>query len=459
MLEAALAKTTAEPGGVARPPVVVPLEPTGGLRVAVATRSMNDHLSRVSGDLVRLDALRERAPEKFERCCLRGTDGLGYFRDLLAIDSDWVVNLDEDAFVLDPQELVRLVGHMDLHGYAACGMPDGGVVRIRRHNPVACNAFFNVFDLRRLRPVWQYWERVVAARHRGEYEAGVAPFARRTPYAFDQFERYYGVFFSILQAGEKILYLDGEEWQDGVSTLLKSHAGKPLLVHCWYTRNWMTSYHTRERYRTAIEYARRAQGLNGRLVADPEDDDRTSPPTSNAGRWESRYRSLVSPHPYGETRTYEKAAQYLAGLATVEDWGCGCAWLKKYLPASVRYKGIDGTASPFADEVTDLATYRSDVEGVVLRHVLEHDPNWSRILGNAVASFRRRLVLVLFTPFAETTRPIAQNASLGVPDLSFAKADLVRHFAGLRWSLEENVATRTQYGVEHVFYVEKPETE
>ncbi len=458
MLEATLASTTLGPGRVARPPAVIPLEPTGGLRVAVATRSMNDCLSRVSGELVRLDELGEWAPEKFERCCLRGTDSLGYFRELLALDVDWVVNLDEDAFVLDTRELVRLIHHMDLHGYAACGMPDGGVVRIRRHNPVACNAFFNVFDLRRHRPVWRYWERVQSERHRGEYESCVAPFARRTPYAFDHFERYYGVFFSILQAGERILYLDAEEWHDGVSTLLKSHAGKPPLLHCWYTRHWMNSYHTRERYRRAIAFARHAQGLDGGAAAPDEPPRPELPPrqTSNARRWDPLYRGVRSPHPYGDTRTYEKAARFLAGLSTVEDWGCGCAWLKRYLDPSVGYQGIDGSQSPFADRVTDLAGYRSRADGIVLRHVLEHNPDWEAVLTNAVASFRKRLVIVLFTPFAGTTRPIAENASLGVPDLSFARADLVRHFAELRWSLEENLATQTQYGVEHLFYVEKP---
>ena len=111
---------------------------------------------------------------------------------------------------------------------------DGTITPIRRHNPAACNAFFNVFNLRRVRPVWEQWDQVLAARHQPEFESKVADFARRSPRAFDDFERYYGVFFALLAAGERILYLDAEEWQDGITTLLKDSEGAPLLLHCWW---------------------------------------------------------------------------------------------------------------------------------------------------------------------------------------------------------------------------------
>src|SRR5205807_10002656 len=136
----------------------------------------------------------------------------------------------------EPERLIDLIGHMDEKGFAACGVPDGGVVTIRVHNPVACNAFFNVFDLKRVRGAWKDWDKAVAAKHRPEFEKEVPAFARRTPFVFDQFEPYYGLFFALLDAGERILYLDAEEWQDGMTTLVKDHAGEPLLLHGWYSR-------------------------------------------------------------------------------------------------------------------------------------------------------------------------------------------------------------------------------
>jgi hypothetical protein len=176
-------------------------------------------------------------------------------------------------------------------------------------------------------------------------------------------------------------------------------------------------------------------------------------PASNVGRWDPVYRLLPDPRPYGDTLTYEKAARFLAGLDTVEDWGCGWGWFKRYLDPGVQYKGVDGSHSPAADEVADLTRYTSHVEGILLRHVLEHNDNWRSILSNALRSFTRRLVIVLFTPFVETTRRIGYTPELGVPDIAFARDDLTPFFTGLRWSLEEGLQTGTQYGVEHIFYI------
>jgi hypothetical protein len=231
------------------------------MRVAIATRSMNDCLYRISGDLLALEQLGLRFGSPVERHRITGTDNVGYFQRLLDLDADWVVSIDEDAFLISPDRLAELIATMDREGYAACGMPDGGVVRIRYHNPLGCNAFFNAFDLRKARPAWHDWPAVLATTYRPQYERLAPAFACRTPLAFDHFQAYYSVFFRLVEAGERILYLDAQEWQDGVSTLLKDPSGEALLVHCWYTRSWDTSYHTRRRYLAAIQFARQAQGL------------------------------------------------------------------------------------------------------------------------------------------------------------------------------------------------------
>jgi hypothetical protein len=425
------------------------------MRSAIATRSMNETLYAASGEL--LPRRQGASPEtEIPRFRLTGTDSLGYFRQLAGLGADWVLNVDEDAFVLSPRRLLDLVAAMERGGYAACGMPDGGVVGIRRHNPVVCNAFFNVFDLRRVRPVWNDWAGVSAAGHQSEYEGQVAPFARRSAYAFDHFERYYGAFFSLLQAGERILYLDAEEWEDGVSTLLKDPDGKPLLIHCWYSRHFEFSYHTRRRYARAVDAARRTQGLAPYTW--PSIKSRPVPETigSNvASRWDSIYRETPGRPSPPDTLTYEKASAFLQGCATVEDWGCGWGWFRTHLNGSARYRGVDGACSPYADEVADLCGYTSQAEGLLLRHVLEHNPAWDRILSNALRSFTKRMVIVLFTPFADVTQVIGYSETLGVPDLAFAKTDLIRRFTGLQWQLEENLQTDTQYGIEQVFYLER----
>ncbi len=174
---------------------------------------------------------------------------------------------------------------------------------------------------------------------------------------------------------------------------------------------------------------------------------------SNLGKWDRWYSMVDETQPYGLTETYKLGAAFLADCATVEDWGCGKGWFRRLVPAG-RYRGIDGSSTPFADEVVDLAVYRSNVEGIFMRHVIEHDYRWSEILANAVASFTRRLVLVVFTPFGAETREIAFADDPGVPDISFCKEDLLAYFAGLRVTTDDLV-TDTQYGVETIFKVER----
>jgi hypothetical protein len=429
------------------------------MRIAIATRSMNDCLYEASCDLLRWSPLGADSRSDVPRHRIQNTDNFGYFRELLSLAADWIISVDEDAFVLEPGRLLDLVQAMEQGGYAACGMPDGGVVPIRRHNPVACNAYFNVLDLRRVRRVWSNWERVVAAKHQPAYESRVADFAKRTTFAFDHFERYYGVFFSLLEAGERILYLDAETWQDGVSTLLKDTAGRPLLIHCWYTRHWDFSYHTRRRYQAALNYARQVQGLGPyRGIEAKPAPACPMPPASPVGKWETLYEQSPDPEPLGDPLTYEKAARFLRGLKTVEDWGCGWRWFRRYFQEGVHYRGVDGSRAPGVEVVADLRQYTSQAEGILLRHVLEHNQDWAEILTNALRSFTKRLVLVLSTPFADITRPVGENAHLGVPCLAFAKKDLIRHFTGLKWTLEENLRTNGEYGVEQVFYLERAES-
>jgi hypothetical protein len=176
---------------------------------------------------------------------------------------------------------------------------------------------------------------------------------------------------------------------------------------------------------------------------------------SNAGKWESWYAGVHDRRPYGDTITYEVGAAFLSDCATVEDWGCGAGWMRQFVPAA-RYVGVDGTHSAFVDRVSDLETYTSDVDGIFMRHVLEHNYGWQAILKNALSSFRRRFVLVTFTPHGETTHEITFLSDPGVPDISFAKNDLTRHFDGLAWR-EETYWTDTQYGTETVFFVERPQ--
>jgi glycosyltransferase involved in cell wall biosynthesis len=154
--------------------------------------------------------------------------------------------------------------------------------------------------------------------------------------------------------------------------------------------------------------------------------------------------------------TYKRAAAYLDGIGRVEDWGCGAAYFRRFVPAGC-YWGVDRDPTAAADQVTDLADYTSTTDGLLLWHVLEHDRRWRSILRNALASFRRRMVLVVSTPFVRATAERLLVSGLGSKaehiEIHFCRRDLVAEFNGIPFRLEENVATDSPFGREHVFYL------
>jgi hypothetical protein len=178
-----------------------------------------------------------------------------------------------------------------------------------------------------------------------------------------------------------------------------------------------------------------------------------TPPT-NLGKWTAWYRDSQEPWPYGDTTSYEIGAAWLAGCALIEDWGCGAGWLSTVIPPE-RYRGLDGSASPFCDAVVDLTTYHSRVPGVFLRHVLEHNDAWAQILDNALASFTERMVLILFTPERPVTGVIAYHPEVGVPDIAFRLADLTARVPPEVTYTVHRIPSATQYGVETILFLER----
>lgn len=172
---------------------------------------------------------------------------------------------------------------------------------------------------------------------------------------------------------------------------------------------------------------------------------------TNVGRWDQWYAELTSPEPYDDVATYSIGADWLAPCETVEDWGTGRGYFLTLRPDAV---GIDGSQTPFAKVIADLAEYTSSPEGIFMRGVIEHDWRWEQILANALASFTKRMCLVLFTPDAPDVRQLDWIAELGVPDLAIPSRFVDEMASGLvadSFSLD----TATTYGVERVWLLER----
>src|SRR5436190_20051954 len=128
------------------------------------------------------------------------------------------------------------------------------------------------------------------------------------------------------------------------------------------------------------------------------------------GKWDGWYKDVksMSSFRYGNTSTYQMGADFLADMPEVEDWGCGTGGFKRLYNG--KYIGLDGSKNPFVDKVVDLREYRSNVDGIFMRHVLEHNYDWQAVLENAVASFKKKFYLAIFTPFMDKTHEIKHEA-------------------------------------------------
>lgn len=177
---------------------------------------------------------------------------------------------------------------------------------------------------------------------------------------------------------------------------------------------------------------------------------------SNVGRWTRYYAEVLDPRPYGDTKTYQMGAEFLKDCDVIEDWGCGTGWFRKLAQTrGLNVTNVDGSYSPFCDKIRDLEHYRPEgVDGIFIRHVLEHNYAWDKILTNALQSAGMKVALVLFTPPSkdEDVHQIAFVKGYNVPDLSFPPGLIERMFHDHLFHVEHSAfSSGTWYGQEHVF--------
>lgn len=153
--------------------------------------------------------------------------------------------------------------------------------------------------------------------------------------------------------------------------------------------------------------------------------------------------------PYGDETSYQKAISFLDGPYILEDWGCGVAWARKFVTRA-RYIGLDGSWSLHCDQIVDLRKYRSEAAAILMRHLLDHNWDWELILENALASYKKKLCIIFFTPWGESTRSIGTSFET-IPDISFKKDEVLEKLRGHSYT-EESIQSATQYGIEHLFY-------
>lgn len=177
-----------------------------------------------------------------------------------------------------------------------------------------------------------------------------------------------------------------------------------------------------------------------------------------AGKWDALYKGATEQRRYGEHDvTYQVAANWLAGL-TVEDWGCGLGWFRKFHQGP--YTGVDGSHSRFADKIAELTEYKSECEGILLRHVLEHNADWETVLSNALQSCTKRMAIVLFIPVGSQTKVLNTATLPGGHVVPNVQLDGVRLGQLIGPHLKETgtASRKTEYNAEWWYLLEFNET-
>jgi len=188
---------------------------------------------------------------------------------------DWIINIDDDAFLWNPTRLYELMIYMQRTNHHYCGMSDGLTLTPREWgNPASMNPFFNVFHMRAIRKIKStenHEPTIIDAMqnkipwHSLEcYLRALAPAPSHAECAQFSFnlEPFYPHFFDLLRYTNP-LFLKGQSYvstapitdqhmrsqnipiaqkegilfhDDPTTTILYDHEGAPFLYHTWYAR-------------------------------------------------------------------------------------------------------------------------------------------------------------------------------------------------------------------------------
>jgi hypothetical protein len=158
---------------------------------------------------------------------------------------DIMVYVDEDCFIVNPIALEALIEYFIDNNLDCIGMPDGGVVKMRYHSPVAINQFFCILNLKSIREKYNASE-VESTRYTDDLAQYAPQHLMRFKYAYDDFEDYYQLFLWMIKNNFRVYYLDAEcSPLDGKTTILKNHNNEIFAYHTWYGRDWNNSHKAR----------------------------------------------------------------------------------------------------------------------------------------------------------------------------------------------------------------------
>lgn len=209
------------------------------------TRSMNDEMYNMMLSL---------CPGDWEFHRVKKSSAFGYIDYILngEFKTKWVLNLDEDCFLIDYTRIYELIEFMEKGNYDYCGVQDGGSIPVRIHNPLVSNPFFNLFNLEKISPLEKdYYDKNYSVEEMKEKYSDKIRFLQST-YKFDNFEPFYSEFFWMLEKGLNPFFNKAGEFRRerylviapllrvipyyNNPTMIYDHLEREIALHTWHSR-------------------------------------------------------------------------------------------------------------------------------------------------------------------------------------------------------------------------------
>ena len=228
------------------------------MKFEVVIRGQNDNL---------LEMCQFFLPKDWSVRILKGTTQLSYFKEMLNTEYEWVINLDEDSFLINSNKIYDIIGYMKVNNIAYSGFLDGGQLEIRAANPVSMNPFFNVFNVKAIKEKINYdnYDETICTaidelnslvNYENEKIYRNIDLTKLSGRYTNCFVETYYPFFYFLYSHFKFHYFDARYYDKNINldpavrtmqdlTTILSFKGSDFVYHTWYARHYNAIlYHT-----------------------------------------------------------------------------------------------------------------------------------------------------------------------------------------------------------------------
>lgn len=161
------------------------------------------------------------------------------FKNAIEDSIDFAINIDEDCFITDWNEVLNLVNNMG--GYTHAGMPDGGACNHRTRSWAVHNPFFSVFNMAEIKKIMpiNYNYKFADIVNIKQPDLNTLPFTINHKAFAEPFD---GLFYYLHDNGNP-LNLIAESHKDNISTGLSYT--KNFCWHSWYSREYNGKHNKR----------------------------------------------------------------------------------------------------------------------------------------------------------------------------------------------------------------------